>query len=136
VTFGGRSGRAKVNRRRIWIAVQTEIEPREDEEVDGGWRMHTLRYSYAAFGDDHGSDEWLTYHYHPLSGVTVPHLHLNADADWASKGLRRRHLPTGRVSIEDFVQMLVEEFGVGPRRPGWKRDLDRNRKRLGPTSES
>jgi hypothetical protein len=104
-----------------------EVEPRDDDEEAGNWRTHTLRYGYSVFGDERGSDEWLAYHFHPSTGVAHPHLHLNADALWAPKGLRKRHLPTGRVSLEDVVHVLVEDFGVSPRRKGWFKEIDRNR---------
>jgi hypothetical protein len=37
-----------------------------------------------------------------------------------------RHIATGRVTLEALVRMLVEEFGVAPRRGDWREVLDRN----------
>lgn len=128
ITFAGRSGRAKVNRRRVWLSVAMEVEPRRDDIDTNSWRTHTLRYDYSLFGDERGSDEWLAYHFHPRTPKDLPHLHVNADAGWATRGLRRRHLPTGRVALEDVIQSLIEDFGVVPLKDAWRRDLDRNRR--------
>lgn len=88
---------------------------------------HTHASDYAVYGDASGTDELLVYHYHPEGDVHAPHLHVNADVAWAPKGLRKKHLPTGRVAIEDVVQLLIEDLGVAPRRRGWLKQLDRNR---------
>lgn len=105
-----------------------EIEPRRDEREHRSWWTHALSYCFSIFGDERGSDEWLAFHFHPRTGSVLPHLHVNADAAWATSGLRRRHLPTGRVVLEDIVQMLVEDFGVVPLKTGWRRDLAHNRR--------
>lgn len=126
ITFPGRSGRAKANRRRLWLSIAMEIEPRRDDVETRGWRTHTLRYDYSIFGDERGSDEWFAYHFHPAA-YAYPHLHVNAAAGWAPSGLRRRHLPTSRVILEDVIQFLVDDLGVTPLKDSWQRDLDRNR---------
>ena len=105
-----------------------ELEPRQDDASSGTWRTHTLRYGYTLFGSENDPDEWLAYHYHPQTGVAAPHLHINADASWARKGLRKKHLPTGRVALEDVIQVVVEEFGARPTRSDWRKKLDVNRR--------
>ena len=35
------------------------------------------------------------------------------------------HLPTGRVSLEAVIRMLITEFAIAPRRADWRRTLDR-----------
>lgn len=102
------------------------VEPKEDDEATGSWRTHTTWYDYAIFGSEDGSDEWLSYHYHPETHA-LPHLHVNIDPPWGRRGFRKTHLPTGRIVLEDFVQLLIDEFGVGPLRHSWKKVLRDNR---------
>jgi hypothetical protein len=37
-----------------------------------------------------------------------------------------RHIATGPVTLAAIVRMLIEEFGVAPRRGDWREVLDRN----------
>jgi hypothetical protein len=127
VTFRGKSARAKL-RRGLWFSVAMQVEARPDDEVAEGWRTHTLHYDYSAFGGETGSEERFAYHFEPASGVSEPHLHVNAEASWARKGLRKKHLVTGRVSLEDVVQMLIDDFGVPPRKANWRASLKRSRR--------
>jgi hypothetical protein len=58
-----------------------------------------------------GQEERLfAYHWHPTgaSPVTWPHLHV---LDPAS-ALRKVHLPTGRISLEEVLRLAVVEFAV------------------------
>ncbi len=124
-SFQSKSARAKA-RRGLWISVAMTVEPREDDDATGTWRTHTTWYDYAIFGSEDGSDEWLSYHFHPETH-RVPHLHVNVDPQWGRRGFRKHHLPTGRVVLEDFVQLLIDEFGVKPLKRGWQKVLRDNR---------
>lgn len=105
-----------------------EIQPREDDPGTQTWRTHTIAYDYSVYGAEDDPRERFSYHFHPESGVEFPHLHVNVRPVWVRKGLRKKHLATGRVSIEDFIQVLVEEFDVTPRRKDWRDVLEENRR--------
>lgn len=49
----------------------------------------------------------------------APCRHVQAAASNVAALDRRRHLPTGRVSLEAVLRLLLTEFDVRPRRPDW-----------------
>jgi hypothetical protein len=77
--------------------------------------------------------EILAFHWHPdgASPVRHPHLHLSGRMPEILLGrsrdavsLSRVHIPTGILSFAAVVRMLIEEFGVEPRRSDWQAILD------------
>lgn len=92
-----------------------------------GWDWHTraVSYMYAISGAD--AREILAYHWHPAGrgGVRDPHLHLGAGTGPLPYRLREAHLPTGPVTPVAVVALLIEHFGVRPRRADWRRVLER-----------
>ena len=77
------------------------------EDKPPGWRVSTVAYDYR-LNDDTGR-EILSWHWHPapLKGVDYPHLHVAA----APPG-RHAHLPTGRVSVESVLRLLLTDLKV------------------------
>ena len=64
--------------------------------------------------------EVLAYHWHPKTpGFRAPHLHLSSAAGQLAPELQRAHLPTGSITLSQFVLMLIGDFGVAPLRPDW-----------------
>ena len=49
------------------------------------------------------------------SRVTWPHLHVYDASIGPASLLSKAHLPTGRVALEDVIQLAIIEFGVQPR---------------------
>lgn len=109
--------------------------------VDQGerYRVEPLAYSYGILdGEDR---EIVLFHWHPsgMSDVLTRHLHVPcvgkvALGTLSGKGNRERsvdvgrmHVPTGYISMEDVVELLVNEFDVEPRRPDWLDVLTANR---------
>ena len=97
------------------------------------WRAMTEMYEYRLL--DHDQTELLVYHWQPgaaFAGPDHPHLHVSAalqtqvDATTRSSiDLDKRHLATGRVSLEAVVGMLIAEFAIAPVRHDWRQTLDR-----------
>lgn len=127
ITFSGSTARAKVATDR-WISIAMEVRPGREKRKPDIWRTHTASYAFALFGSPRGPDEQLCYHYHPASGVDLAHLHVNAEVPWVKGGLRKKHLPTGRSTIEDFIELLIDELEVRARRRDWRQVLAENRK--------
>jgi hypothetical protein len=127
VTFKGRSARAKVANK-IWIAVSINLQPAREEPGSAFWRTHTKRYSFSIWGSETGRTEFLSYDYHPPTGQLWPHIHVNGKADWRPTGLRRSHIATGRMTLEHFVMLLIDEFNVIALRKTWRKTLDDNLK--------
>jgi hypothetical protein len=74
---------------------------------EDGWHVSTVAYEYYLLED--GGNELVAWHWHPESRVTSPHIHAPADPVH-----RRMHIPSGRISIESVLRMLVTDFGVQP----------------------
>jgi hypothetical protein len=89
-----------------------------DDPVRGPWKVSIRGWMYGLFSPD--AKPIVEYHWHPISDSEVrdPHLHVAGD---------KRHLRTGRVLIEDVLQVAVEH-GAVPRDPGkWAEVEARNR---------
>lgn len=78
----------------------------------GQKKLRTVGYSYQVLV---ASRPLLEFHYHPDSAVKHCHVHVQADSkDWAS--LRKVHVATGRVALEDVLLMLIDDFELPPRK--------------------
>jgi hypothetical protein len=91
------------------------------------WKVTTVAYSYTLSESD--GPEIFAYHWHPTTpnSVHYPHLHLEHGAQLGRQEFHSAHLPTGRVSLEDFVQLIIESFGVSPVRNNWEALLEESR---------
>ena len=72
------------------------------------WRMTTRRYDYTIVHDS--GDLVFGWHWHPeskRSRVTYPHIHVPSAGRY-----RTRHIPTGRISLEDVVLFGIDDLGV------------------------
>lgn len=78
----------------------------------GQKKLRTVGYSYQVLVS---SRPLLEFHYHPSGAVKHCHVHVRADSkDWAS--LRKVHVATGRVALEDVLLMLIDDFELPPRK--------------------
>ena len=84
------------------------------------WAVRIVAYSYTL--SDSEQREILSYHWHPLgnSRISRPHLHLEQGALVSRPDIRDSHLPTGPLSINDFLRFLIEELSVEPDRLDWE----------------
>jgi hypothetical protein len=89
----------------------------------GPWKASIEQYAYAL--EDRESRELLAYHWHPATTARIawPHLHMGPAAGVRDELLQRAHLPTGRVSFEDFLSLVIRDLGVKPRRRDWEQVL-------------
>jgi len=81
-------------------------------EKSGESAMTTLRYDYEIFRPTQPTNSIFGWHWHPesrRSKVSYPHLHVRSASEFPTK-----HLPTGRVSIEDVILFTFDELGVQP----------------------
>ncbi|MGV0041289.1 hypothetical protein [Mycobacterium colombiense] len=109
---GGKVGLSVSMRYRI---VQT------DEPGRGPWKVSTVGYMYELQFDGKTLYE---YHWHPISKSheVRPHLHCAA----VGKG----HLPTGRVMIEDVLNLAVHHGAKPNSMRNWKKLDQLNRERF------
>jgi len=77
------------------------------------WRCTAERYSYEllTLREDGQEEEFLTWHWHPQSAQDRAHIHANVGHSHVN-GVRKLHLPTGRVLFEDVCLFLIRDFGV------------------------
>jgi hypothetical protein len=102
------------------------VEAKED--VDRGpFKVSSLGYDYAI--EDGTGGEVLAYHWHPnqSSDITAPHLHLEPGAQVGNADVAKAHLPTGRVSIEDAIELVVRDFHAKPLKQKWAKILSESR---------
>src|SRR5690242_10594416 len=76
---------------------------------DRDWRITTDAYQYRL--DDGGGKELASWHWHPSTGNRYPHLHVPAGPIGGAA-----HMPTGRVSIESVLRVLLTDLAVKPTR--------------------
>lgn len=104
------------------VSMRYRIVP--DEDADRGpWKVSTVGYMYDLQLD---SKSLYEYHWHPISESheVRPHLHCSAVDD---KG----HIPTGRVMIEDVLNLAVQ-YGAKPNSSARWEELDKlNREKFG-----
>ncbi len=83
--------------------------------LNGPWKTTTRAYQYHVTKMD--GSEIILFHWHPASTVTQPHLHLGRstlDPDGVLS--RTSHVPTGRISLEQVIGLLINDLDVVPRR--------------------
>lgn len=82
----------------------------------GPWKVKTTAYLYRIEGTE--GEELVSYHWSPTTPGTVnyPHIHVSGK-------LKKIHFPTGRISMEEMVRLLIREFGIGPLRADWENVL-------------
>ncbi|MGH8909951.1 MAG: hypothetical protein ACRD0K_26510 [Egibacteraceae bacterium] len=88
-----------------------------DDPDRGPWKVATQAYKYTIEMDGREVAAW---HWHPLgrSRERRPHLHV------PHPPLAGSHVPSGRVSLEGVLRLLLAEREVRPRRSDWETVLD------------
>lgn len=117
----------------LGVRHQYQIVPMVSPERPGSWRVSTTGYEYKLL--DSLERELVVFHWQPgptFRGPDYPHLHLSASLVARVSAIATRelpldrvHIPTGRITIDAVVRMLVVEFGVAPLVPDWERRLAR-----------
>lgn len=114
--------RAKKGSHRISVSITMRYRiVRDDDQTRGPWKVSTIGWIYDLLEDDR---RILAFHWHPVSKshILIPHLHVES-----SVRFKNRHIPTGRILIEDVLALAVE-LGVAPRnQKAWQRVTSRNR---------
>lgn len=103
------------------VGMHYEIVPNETAGQEP-LRIRTRAYDYEL--QLASGEAVVSYHWHPDSRITAPHLHvgrtqLAADAVLSHKA----HQPTDRISLESVVRACITEFGAQPLKEDWERVL-------------
>jgi hypothetical protein len=107
---------------KVSISIVQRYRIVQDDVADRGpWKVSTTAWNYQLQEDGKPT---LDFHWHPdsRSRVLTPHLHVRSTIR-----LKNRHVPTGRVLVEDVLGLAIE-LGAAPRDPkAWARVEKRNR---------
>lgn len=89
-------------------------------DADGGWRVGTRQYVYSIDVAEAAQQryELLNWHWHPPE-MPLPHIHVRGDHPQLGD-LENYHLPSGRVSFEQVIRLLIADFQVRPLREDWE----------------
>lgn len=120
VELGGGTG--------LTVQVSQQYRVIENPDPREPWQVRTVAYHYTL--GETGGHEILSYQWHPNvpGSVSFPHLHLQYGARLGRPEFERAHLPTGRVTLEDFVRLLIDAFAVPPAREDWEQALEESRR--------
>lgn len=99
---------------RLALQLQQTYQIAEPDARGDLWTVRVTGYAYAVLDSD--QREVLTYHWHPRgnSPIVMTHLHLEQGAMVGRPEVRDAHLPTGPISIGEFLRLLIEELTVEP----------------------
>jgi hypothetical protein len=107
------------------VALEYEVVEARHDKVRGPWKVRTRQYRYHVVSDDNA--EVVLYHWLPEGKCSTkrPHVHvgqsqLSPDAVFT----RKQHMPTGRVSLEEVILMLIEELNVVPLKNDYRSVLE------------
>jgi hypothetical protein len=100
-----------------------------ESDSRGPWKVQTTSYAYSLFRAN-DLQEVLAFHWHPTgpSRVTTPHLHVEGGSGVTFPRLAGAHIPTRRISIEEFLRLAINELGVRALRDDWRKVLDKGQR--------
>jgi hypothetical protein len=109
------------------LSLEQHYEIVETEGDRGPWKCSIKGYQYTL--DDPGGHEIVAYHWHPdgISDHVRPHVHIGMGARVDYPQLITAHLPTNRISVEDFLLLSIRDLGVEPLREEWESMLEESR---------
>lgn len=106
--------------RTLRLTSQFDYHIEKAEGKRGPWKVTTEAYQHSL--EDENGLEIVAYQWHPrnASAYTLPHLHIGTGIGASLGGIHKYHFPTGRVSLEDVLGLVIREFGVEPVRDDWE----------------
>ncbi len=112
------------------IDINQEVE---DPAADNGYKVSTKYYLYSIA--DGAGEDLVGFHYHPELNedpVLYPHVHAYANKDerFLKINLHKKHIPSGRVPLEDVIHWMIDELEVVPARDDWETVLSEAREQF------
>lgn len=91
---------------------------------EDNFRISTVRYIYVIWSP-RPNERIIDWHYHRRQNESFEaHLHIRDDSRTTNHQLVNRHIPTGRVPLEDIVRFAIEELNVEARDTNWRNVLE------------
>ena len=129
------TGRAELQ---LGIFIQYTIVEFPDEPARLQFRAMESSYIYEVM--NRNGHELFAYHWHPkgLSPIKAPHLHVTGASPFVlsptpgrqetiSIPVGKAHFPTGPISLQSIIRLLIEDFSVQSARPDWRAILHPDR---------
>lgn len=118
------SGKRKLKRDPpLTLDIRMQYKIVEASGDRGPYKVTITAYMYMV--DDHQGHEIFSYHWQPDGPkVKFPHLHVE------HPNFKKAHFPTGRISLEEVLSLLITDFEVHPLRPNWDRILTETHKKF------
>ena len=109
---------------RLSLRLQQNYRIIESGSRGSAWQVDVVGYNYAVL--DSELTEVILYHWPPfgISPIETPHIHLRQGAQVGRREVRDAHLPTGQVSLNAFLNLLIRDLEVRPRRADWESILE------------
>lgn len=103
----------------LLIVIDLRYRVVQDVEPRGPWKVSVAAYFYTLANA--ARQEIISYQWHPAgpSPVTFPHLHLGQASRVGYEQVGQAHFPTGHITLQSFLRLIVTDFGVAPRRADW-----------------
>lgn len=101
----------------LFLTIAQSVAIVEDDRYLGEWRCRTTSYAYWIRAEEDGNEVFF-FHW-DSGGQTGPHVHVAATHDELGP-IHRIHIPTGRVSFEAVLRMLIDDLDVQPNRGDWR----------------
>lgn len=101
------------------LRFSMQLEP---VQAEGVWRMTTRKYDYTISPSAAPATVVFGWHWHPesrRSPIRYPHVHVPAATAFST-----RHIPTGRVALEDVIEFAFADLGAVPAYAGAREVLD------------
>lgn len=102
------------------LVVRMEYRVLKAPGTTRGWQVRVAAYHFGLDGPD--GREILVYQWRPHGEgrVRTPHLHFGAGVHLTYERLRKAHLPTGYITLPQFLWLAVRELEVHPLRGDWR----------------
>jgi len=94
----------------------------------GEYKVSTLEYIYNVGERPDARDYMFAWHWHPNQPPVDCHLHVDAELSNGMK-LSRKHIPTARISFEEVLRFLIDEFDVQHSNDRWREVLAETQQR-------
>lgn len=103
----------------LFATQRFRVDRHTEGTYAGQYKVQTTQYIYALADTADVNDAWIHWHWHPPKR-DHPHLHVRVDLPEmvVQEGVRGRHVPTGRVSLEALIRYLIDDCDVEPREGG------------------
>lgn len=98
----GKDGKFHLSGTDLNLSISMNYKIVEATGEHGPFKVKTTAYMYGL--EDGDGEEIVLYHWHPdVPHIQFPHLHIGCSVLPSSSNFHKKHLPTGRVALEQVL---------------------------------